>query len=103
MASRRLSPQLRASTRVRENEETFARANEQIRATAERYDFDHLVPFLCECSEATCTEISRLSIKSYREARDGGEAFILLPGHEDPSVERVVAHGNGYLLVEKFA
>jgi hypothetical protein len=89
--------------RVRENEETFAEANERIRASAERYDFDRLVPFICECSKTTCTETIRLSVEKYRKARDGGGAFILLPGHEDPDVERVVAQGNGYVLVEKFS
>jgi hypothetical protein len=92
-----------ASSRVRENEETFAKANEQIRVSAERYDFDQEVPFLCECSEVTCTESVRLSLATYREARDGGGAFILLPRHVDPRVERIVAHGDGYVLVEKFS
>ena len=90
-------------TRLRENEETFASANERIRASAERYDFDRLVPFICECSKTTCTETIRLSLENYRQARDGGEAFILLPGHEDSEVERVVAQGNGYVLAEKFS
>ena len=89
--------------RVRENEETFASANEQIRASAERYDFDRLVPFICECSETTCMETIRLSVEDYRQARDGGKAFILLAGHEDPQVERVLSRQNGYVVVEKFS
>lgn len=90
-------------TRVRENEETFASANERIGASAERYDFDQLVPFICECSRTTCTETVRLTVETYRQAKNGGDAFILLPGHEDPQVEKIVAHGNGYVLVEKFS
>ena len=104
MASdRRPDSRVLANARARKNEETFAKANDQIRASAERYDFDQLVPFLCECSRPTCVESIRLSVKSYREARDGGAAFILLPGHEDPRVERIVAQGTGYVLVEKFS
>jgi hypothetical protein len=91
------------SERVRKNEETFARANEQIRASAERYNYDEVVPFLCECSEVTCTESVRLSLPSYRDARAHADAFILLPGHDDPSVEQIVADGTGYVLVEKFS
>jgi hypothetical protein len=91
------------SERVRENEETFAKANEQIRASAEQYNFDQAVPFLCECSDVNCTESIRLSLTGYRKARAGGVAFILLPGHDDPHVERIVDHGDGYVLVEKFA
>jgi hypothetical protein len=92
-----------ANSRVRENEETFAKANEQIRASAERYRFDEAVPFLCECSELTCTDSVRLPLKSYREARATSDAFILRPGHDNPTVERIVAQGDGYVLVEKFS
>jgi hypothetical protein len=91
------------NARARENEETFARANERIRETAERYDFDASVPFLCECSEVTCVQSVPLSLRNYRQARTGTDAFIVLPGHENADVERVVARRNGYLLVEKFA
>jgi hypothetical protein len=92
-----------ANSRVRENEETFAKANEQIRVRAEQYEFEEAVPFLCECSELTCTESVQLPLKSYREARAEGDAFILRPGHDDPTVERIVAQGDGYVLVEKFS
>jgi hypothetical protein len=88
--------------RARENEETFASANEQILASAERYGFDRLVPFICECSEITCTDSIRLSVEDYRQARNGDAAFILLPGHEDPEIERIVGRRNGYVVVEKF-
>jgi hypothetical protein len=91
------------SERVRENEETFAKANEQIRASAEKYEFAEAVPFLCECSKVSCTETIRLSLTTYREARAQGDAFILLPGHDDPHVERIVGEGAGYVLVEKFS
>lgn len=90
-------------TRVRENEETFASANERILASAERFGFDQLVPFICECSKTTCTETIRLSVDTYRQAKNGSDAFILLPGHENSQVEKIVAHGNGYVLVEKFS
>jgi hypothetical protein len=92
-----------ANSRVRENEETFAKANEQIRVSAEQYRFDEAVPFLCECSELTCTDSVRLPLKSYREARAKGDAFILRPGHANPRVERIVAQADGYDLVEKFS
>jgi hypothetical protein len=96
-----MAPDTRTSARARANEETFAKANERIRLTAESYDFGESVPFLCECSEPTCFESVRLSLANYREARDGAGGFILVPGHEDPEVERIVARGDGYLVVEK--
>ena len=89
--------------RARRNEETFASANERIHLSAEGFGFDEVVPFLCECSEITCTEIVRLSLDNYRKAKEGGEAFILQPGHEDANIERVTERRDGYVLVEKFS
>ena len=85
------------------NENVFANANERIRLSAELVDFDEAVPFLCECSESTCTEIVRLSLETYREVREGGQTFILRPGHEDANIERVTGRRDGYVLVEKFS
>jgi hypothetical protein len=88
---------------VREIEETFAKANEQIRVSAEDHDFEESVPFLCECSETTCMQSVRLSLTSYREARAIKRSFIMIPGHHDASVERVVTQREGYVLVEGLA
>lgn len=97
------SDRLTSPERARRNEETFANANEQIRARAEQYEFDAAVPFLCECSDVSCTDTVPLSLTTYREARTGRDGFILLPGHHDSQVERIVDDGPGYVLVEKFS
>jgi hypothetical protein len=88
---------------ARQIEEAFAKANEKIRASAERSEFVGLVPFLCECSRVSCTETIRLSLTTYRELRGRGDVFILLAGQADLKVERVIMVGAGYVLVEKFA
>jgi hypothetical protein len=93
----------RSQAAARSNEETFAKANEQIRATAEAYEFDEAVPFLCECSKVNCMETIRLPLTTYREARRRGDAFILREGHNDPRVEHIVGNVAGYILVEKFS
>ena len=97
------SERLTRSCGVRRVEETFAKANEQIRARAEQYQFAAAVPFLCECSEVRCTETIPLSLTTYREARTVSAAFILLPGHNDPQVGRIVGEGSGYVLVERIS
>jgi hypothetical protein len=97
------SEQQASSERVRKNEETFANANEEIRARAEQYEFDEAVPFLCECSKVDCTETIRLPLPTYREARARGDAFILRAGHDDPRVEHIIGNVAGYILVEKFS
>ena len=97
-----MGPDARMSSDLtRESGETFARANEHLRLTAEKYEFDQAVPFLCECSEISCTEPVRLSLTSYRDARAEPGTYILLPGHEDPRTERIVDRRDGFALVEK--
>lgn len=92
-----------ALVKSRENEERFAAANAQIAAKAETLEMNgNLVPFLCECSDRECTEIVQLSLSEFRAARSHSDtAFILLHGHDDTNVERVIAHTDRYLLVEK--
>ncbi len=89
--------------RFRKNEQTFANANEQIRASAEQFEFDEAVPFLCECSDVECAATIALPLTTYREARARGDVFILLSGHDDPRVERVVGQAAEHILVEKFS
>ena len=99
-----MSPEpLTNAARVRQNEETFASANEEIRARAEEYGFDGAVPFLCECSKIECMETVQLSLTTYRELRAHGDRFILRPGHDDPHVERIVGSSADYTLVVKFS
>ena len=86
--------------RLRQNEETFARANEQIRGAAERLRVDP-VPFLCECSATNCTDLIRLTLDAYRLVRGSG-GFMVCPGHDDPHVETVVEDHGAYQVVEKF-
>jgi hypothetical protein len=86
--------------RLRENEQAFADANEQIREAAARNDVEP-VPFLCECSARNCTDLIRLRPDEYRKVRASG-GFMIRPGHDDPHVERIVADHGSYQVVEKF-
>jgi hypothetical protein len=86
--------------RMRQNEETFARANEQIRSAAERLNVDP-VPFLCECSATNCTDLIHMPLEAYRAVRKS-IGFMIRPGHDDPHVETVVEDHGTYQVVEKF-
>ncbi len=75
--------------RMRQIEEMFAEANEQIRDAAERNYFDP-VPFLCECSATTWMELIHLPLDAYRKLRERAyrklcerPGFIVCPGHDD--------------------
>ena len=90
-----------SAQRSMENEKRFARANARIGAAADSIGHDGAVPFLCECSDLRCTQIIHLSLESYRAAKADGGAFMLLPGHDDENVERIVSEGDGFVLVKK--
>jgi hypothetical protein len=45
-------------------------------------------------------ELLHVPPDEYRRVREDGN-FVVLKGHESPEIERVVAHHNGYLIVDK--
>jgi hypothetical protein len=93
------------ATRVAKNQSTFRRANEQIEETAQDLADDLTVqklPFLCECANARCTKIIRLTLAEYEDIRSGSRRFAVVPGHEvADGNERVVSQNDRFTTVEK--
>ena len=87
--------------RLAHNEVVFRAINEQIEGIAIRLGDDVLYEFVCECATAECFERLPLSIAEYEEIRTAATRFVLVPGHEDMEVERVVESRAGYVIVEK--
>ena len=90
--------------RIVRNNYTFREANEQIRARADEYDAPiERIPFLCECPVPSCTEVLRLTMAEYSDARAHPDHFFTVPGHEqaDAAVGHVVSREDGYVVVEK--
>ncbi|HVH51049.1 MAG TPA: hypothetical protein VM690_02805 [Gaiellaceae bacterium] len=74
--------------------------NERIAESAE--GFDHNNPeFICECGDPNCTHRIEASLDEYEEVRADGATFMVIPGHDDGAIERVVAHRRRYVIVEK--
>lgn len=82
-------------------EAIFREVNEAIARTAESFRADE-ADFVCECADPDCAHRVTASLDDYEQVRSDGTHFLLVPGHDEPSVERVVAHGKGYSVVEKF-
>ena len=61
------------------------------------------LPFHCECSDASCVEKVSATPAEYERVVNEPFHFIVLPGHENDAVERVVAEHAEYLVVEKRA
>jgi hypothetical protein len=92
---------------VGENESRFRLVNERLRDLviddAERHgEHADLLSVVCECGDVDCTAKIDVPLATYEWARSGSARFVIVPGHEIPDSERIVQHGNGFLIVEKF-
>jgi hypothetical protein len=87
--------------RIARNNATFRDANEHISAAAGIYGIDSPVPFICECADARCSEIVRLTLEEYEEIRAHPRHFLQVPGHQDAAgAAQIVARRDGYVIVE---
>ena len=86
--------------RIARNEGAFRRVNEAIDAGRGERE-DERVAFLCECGALGCNQLLELTIPEYEAVRANARRFILVVGHEQPEVETVVEHHEGYNVVEK--
>jgi len=92
--------------RIAENQSLFRSANENIEASAESMGLvREPVPFICECADATCTEIVRLSLLAYEDVRTVPYRFFCAPGHQERAVSAgaavVVDEREGLVIVDK--
>jgi hypothetical protein len=86
--------------RAARNEEVFRDVNERIEHGAEMHDVGQ-ARYHCECESASCFEMVALDRVSYERVAAERYRFVVVPGHEDPAIERVVERHEAYLVVEK--
>ena len=89
--------------RAEKNEQAHKEHNER-RATLEQgagVPQDAPVPFVCECDQTDCGHAVMLGLDEYEQAVKPPDQFVVRPGHEDPSVERIVDQRDGYVIVSK--
>ena len=88
--------------RIGVNEAVFREANERIEDLNEAFSTvtDKLV-LVCECGDGQCVEKISVSREAYEELRGDPTQFAVVPGHEMPTVEEVVARRAGYDIVRK--
>jgi hypothetical protein len=88
--------------RAARNEALFREVNQNIARLEERHGTTATVPvYVCECASAGCTSQIAIDPQTYRRVRKNPRLFFLLPGHEDPQLERVVEKHPEFLVVEK--
>jgi hypothetical protein len=94
-----------AKRRRAENEAAFRTRNQSLKAILdsvlpdENKD-DFKLRFTCECSNEDCHEVVELSAAEYEQIRRDNRKFIILPGHQQRDIERVVSSA-GYAVAEK--
>ena len=102
--------------RLAENEIIFRKHNEQITKDLEELknlaksehqeslapDMSMELHFYCECADEKCLQRILLPPKKYEELHQNKNQFIVIPGHENPEIERTVFKGSNFHVVEKF-
>lgn len=83
------------------NEEVFRSINERIEEGAKQQGVEQLLPFHCECATEACLETIELPPAEYDRIASDCARFVVVPGHEQSSVESVVERHSTYLVVEK--
>jgi hypothetical protein len=84
------------------NEELFRNVNEQIEALSQTLERDDpVMEYLCECDRQNCYEKVKATRAEYESVRSDPTHFIVSLGHQDPSMERVFASNDRFLIVEK--
>jgi hypothetical protein len=87
------------------SEAVFREVNENIEtlqlafAVAE----DEPLDVVCECGRLACAERLSVRVDTYERVRSDSTLFLVLPGHEDTSIEDVVDTSGQYLVVRKRA
>jgi hypothetical protein len=81
-------------------EALFREVNERIAETAERFDATG-TEFVCECSDPNCTHRVEASLAEYEKVREDPTTFLIVPGHEQQDIERVVSRRGRFQVVEK--
>jgi hypothetical protein len=81
-------------------EALFRDVNERIAESAERFDAT-ATEFVCECADPNCTHKVPASLVEYEEVRGDPATFLVVPGHEQPDIERVVSERGRFRIVEK--
>jgi hypothetical protein len=76
-------------------------ANEQILEGQNGRD-DSQLEFICECADLSCDRRMSLDLEEYEAVRRFPTRFIVVAGHADRWVERVVVERPEYRVVEKF-
>jgi hypothetical protein len=85
------------------NESLFRDVNERIEEIEKGFSVASESEFVCECDDIDCTKRFEMSLSDYERLRSDPTTFAVVPGHQAPDVEDVIAECGGYSVVRKHA
>jgi hypothetical protein len=84
------------------NQLMFRAVNQQIREVSERVLHQAAeIDFACECNDPTCVQSVAIDLDEFVRLDRSTNRFVVLPGHEDPTVEDVVDTHQRFVVVSK--
>jgi hypothetical protein len=87
--------------RIGKNEALFREVNERVVELGATAPDPNLIGVLCECGDKDCVSEVRMSRVEYERLRRDPAQFVVVHGHEKPSVEGVVERTQSYHVVTK--
>jgi hypothetical protein len=88
--------------RIAKNEALFRAANRELEQATEDAGGDGALEVLCECGQEGCSSLIRLTVGEYDGVHSQDDRFVVVPGHENPTIETVVERREAYFVVDKF-
>jgi hypothetical protein len=82
------------------NEAMFRQVNEAVSSISSDFEAGSF-EIVCECGAIECTDRIPIGNAAYAALRSEPHRFAVIPGHERPEVEEVIATEDGYHVVEK--
>ena len=73
-----------------------------VEARDEGSNLDPIETYLCECSDARCTDPIELRRTEYEDVRAVSVRFAIAVNHENPEIDQLVAEHERFSVVEKF-
>jgi len=86
--------------RIGLNEALFRQVNEAVSGISADFQAADL-EIVCECGDLECANRIHMTNVAYGALRSEPHQFALVPGHEIPDVEEVIADEGAYYVVEK--
>jgi predicted NBD/HSP70 family sugar kinase len=90
--------------RAAKNEALLRKVNDRIEEVGKHLQVlpdGESLDFRCECGRRDCEEFVSMGVSAYEHVRADNDRFAVVPGHENPAIERVVERSDHYLIVDK--